>query len=86
MSVLVPILIVVLTVAVMEGVAYAFADYGLRLWPGAKGYAVWLAIVPILVLSLLNAAGVMAGKTAIAPLVDINRAVMHGLGTQAVAA
>lgn len=44
--------------------AYAFADYGVRLWPEAKGYAVWLAIVPILVLSLLNAAGVVAGKSA----------------------
>ena len=33
-----------------------------------------------------HTSGVMAGRAAIAPLVDINRAVMHGLGTQAVAA
>jgi amino acid transporter len=42
--------------------AYAFADYGIRLWPGAQGHAIWFAIVPIIALSLLNACGVVAGK------------------------
>lgn len=44
--------------------AYAFADYAVRLQPAAATYAVPLAIVPILVLSLLNACGVVAGKSA----------------------
>jgi basic amino acid/polyamine antiporter, APA family len=44
--------------------AYAFADYGLRLWPQAAPYAVWLAVGPIVALSLVNAAGVVAGKAA----------------------
>jgi amino acid transporter len=42
--------------------AYAFADYGLRLWPGWKGQVIWLAVAPILALSLLNMVGVVAGK------------------------
>src|SRR3990172_6883045 len=29
--------------------AYAFADYAVRLWPAAEGHAVWLAIGPILI-------------------------------------
>jgi basic amino acid/polyamine antiporter, APA family len=44
--------------------AYAFADYGVRHWPAAGPYAVWLAIVPIVALSLLNSCGVVAGKVA----------------------
>ena len=42
--------------------AYAFADYAVRLWPRRRANAVWLAIAPIVVLSLLNAIGVVAGK------------------------
>ena len=44
--------------------AYAFADYGLRLWPGLKDEAVWLTVTPVVALSLLNARGVVAGKLA----------------------
>jgi basic amino acid/polyamine antiporter, APA family len=44
--------------------AYAFADYGLRLWPGLQPQAVWLTIAPVAVLSLLNTRGVVAGKVA----------------------
>ena len=44
--------------------AYAFADYGLRLWPDWKNHVVWLTIAPIIALSLLNAVGVVAGKVA----------------------
>lgn len=42
--------------------AYAFSDYAVRLWPQAQHLAVWLVIAPIVVLSLLNAVGVIAGK------------------------
>jgi basic amino acid/polyamine antiporter, APA family len=42
--------------------AYAFADYGAQLWSGWNDYAVWLTIAPVVVLSLLNACGMMAGK------------------------
>jgi amino acid transporter len=44
--------------------AYAFADYGVRLWPAVKEQAIWLTLAPVVVLSLLNAAGVVAGKAA----------------------
>lgn len=43
--------------------AYAFADYGLRLWPGLEEYAVWLAVSAVVALSILNALGVVAGKS-----------------------
>ncbi|MGD9634387.1 MAG: APC family permease [Pirellulales bacterium] len=42
--------------------AYAFADYAVRLWPRLQVFSVWLAIAPILLLSLTNALGVVAGK------------------------
>jgi APA family basic amino acid/polyamine antiporter len=44
--------------------AYAFADYSMRLWPDAKPYAVWITMAPIVVLSLVNAAGIVLGKSA----------------------
>jgi amino acid transporter len=42
--------------------AYAFVDYGLRLWPALAQYSIWLVIAPVIALSVLNALGVMAGK------------------------
>jgi amino acid transporter len=42
--------------------AYAFADYGLRLWPALGNYSIWIVIAPVMVLSCLNAFGVVAGK------------------------
>jgi amino acid transporter len=42
--------------------AYAFADYGLRLWPALGNYSTWFVIAPVVVLSALNALGVVAGK------------------------
>ncbi len=42
--------------------AYAFADYGAHLWPAWNNYAGWLTIAPVVVLSVLNALGVVAGK------------------------
>jgi basic amino acid/polyamine antiporter, APA family len=42
--------------------AYAFADYGLRLWPWMKDETVWLTAAPVVAFSLLNACGVVAGK------------------------
>ncbi len=42
--------------------AYAFADYGLRLWPEWEEHAIWLVIAPVVVLSVINALGVMTGK------------------------
>lgn len=43
--------------------AYAFADYALRLWPKLQGAAVWITLAPIVLLSLTNAIGVVAGKS-----------------------
>src|SRR3954466_2821905 len=43
-------------------VAYAFADYGARLLPGVSASSVWLTISPIILFSVLNAFGVVAGK------------------------
>lgn len=42
--------------------AYAFADYGVRLWPEWSDATVWLAAAAVVALSLLNSFGVMAGK------------------------
>ncbi len=42
--------------------AYAFADYAVRLWPSWSEHALWLTIGPIVALSALNAAGIVAGK------------------------
>src|SRR3954471_1525454 len=42
--------------------AYAFADYGARLLPRVSPNSVWLTISPIVVFSVLNAFGIVAGK------------------------
>src|SRR3954454_1823132 len=42
--------------------AYAFADYAARLSPRASTYSLPLTIAPILLLSVLNAFGIVAGK------------------------
>jgi basic amino acid/polyamine antiporter, APA family len=42
--------------------AYAFADYGVALWGLDRAAAVWLAIGAVMVLSIVNLFGVMAGK------------------------
>jgi APA family basic amino acid/polyamine antiporter len=42
--------------------AYAFADYAVRAWPGWKSHGLLLTIAPIAVLSALNALGIVAGK------------------------
>jgi amino acid transporter len=42
--------------------AYAFADYGVRLWPSWETGAAWIAATPVVVLSALNALGLAAGK------------------------
>jgi basic amino acid/polyamine antiporter, APA family len=42
--------------------AYAFADYGVRLWPAWAGATAWLAGAAVVALSLLNSFGVVAGK------------------------
>jgi amino acid transporter len=44
--------------------AYAFADYGVAIWPSLRDSAVWLAVAAVVALSALNALGVVAGKTA----------------------
>jgi len=44
--------------------AYAFADYAVRLWPEWLEYAIWLTIAPVIALSLVNAVGVVVGKSA----------------------
>jgi amino acid transporter len=42
--------------------AYAFADYGVRLWPAVGNDSIWVVISPVIALSALNALGVVAGK------------------------
>src|SRR4051812_10519516 len=42
--------------------AYAFADYALRIWPSSSTHSLWLILTPIVALSALNAIGVVAGK------------------------
>ena len=44
--------------------AYAFADYGVRLAPDLQPRAIWLVIAPVVLLSILNAIGLVAGKIA----------------------
>src|SRR4051812_5333754 len=44
--------------------AYAFADYGARLFPRFDSSSVWITISPIIVFSVLNAFGIVAGKVA----------------------
>jgi amino acid transporter len=42
--------------------AYAFADYAARLWPACEKFAILLTAGSVVVLSLLNAFGIVAGK------------------------
>src|SRR5262249_41243103 len=42
--------------------AYAFADYALKLSPTWKEHMLWLTIGPVVALSALNGLGVVAGK------------------------
>jgi amino acid transporter len=44
--------------------AYAFADYGMKVWPAWSERSIWLTIAPVVGLSLVNAAGLIAGKFA----------------------
>ena len=44
--------------------AYAFADYGARLWDLPSGTTAWVAASAVLVLSLVNLAGVAFGRRA----------------------
>jgi amino acid transporter len=44
--------------------AYAFADYGMKIWPGWRAHDVWFAIAPVVALSALNAIGLVVGKLA----------------------
>jgi basic amino acid/polyamine antiporter, APA family len=64
--------------------AYAFADYSVRLWPNAKPYSVWITMAPIVMLSLVNAAGIVLGKSAqnvltVAKVIGIAALVVVGL-------
>lgn len=56
-------LTVVLTASI-GAMAYAFADYGARLWDLSPGVTVWLASAAVLALSLVNMVGVGVGKFA----------------------
>jgi amino acid transporter len=42
--------------------AYAFVDYGSAIWLHWREHAVWYAIAPIIALTAVNLAGVVAGK------------------------
>jgi amino acid transporter len=42
--------------------AYAFADYGMRLWRLPPEWLIWLVVAPVVALSVCNALGLMAGK------------------------
>src|SRR4051812_37378214 len=42
--------------------AYAFSDYSARLWPQTKSHPLFATIIPIILLSMLNAFGIVAGK------------------------
>jgi amino acid transporter len=44
--------------------AYAFADYAMRIWPDLKSLAIWLTLAPVIVLSSVNSLGVVVGKSA----------------------
>jgi amino acid transporter len=64
--------------------AYAFADYALRLWPAWEAQAVWLTLAPVIALSIVNAAGVIVGKSAqnvltVAKVIGIAALVIAGL-------
>jgi APA family basic amino acid/polyamine antiporter len=53
-------------VAILTGsiaaMAYAFADYGARLWGLEPGWGVWLAAAAVVAITLANLAGIAAGK------------------------
>jgi amino acid transporter len=64
--------------------AYAFADYALRLRPAWSASALWLTLGPIIALSALNFVGVMAGKVTqnvltVAKVVGLGGLVVAGL-------
>jgi basic amino acid/polyamine antiporter, APA family len=64
--------------------AYAFADYGEKLWSPLKDYDVLLTIAPVVALSAVNAIGIVVGKTAqnlltLAKVVGIGGLVVAGL-------
>jgi amino acid transporter len=71
--------------------AYVFADYGAEIWPAWKGFSVWAALAPIVVLTAVNAMGIVAGKWAqnllsvvkVAGLAAIAIAGMWAVGGQA---
>jgi amino acid transporter len=44
--------------------AYAFADYGMKVWPSWRGNDIWFAIAAVVALSTLNAIGLVVGKLA----------------------
>jgi amino acid transporter len=43
--------------------AYAFADYGVKLWSLSVGFTAWLAVSSVLALTLVNLLGMSAGKS-----------------------
>ncbi len=43
--------------------AYVFADYGARIWPAWKDHTVWAALAPIVILTIVNLNGIVAGKS-----------------------
>lgn len=55
-------LVVILTGSI-GAMAYAFADYGVKLWGLEAEAAVWLALAVVVVLSAINLLGVVVGKT-----------------------
>ena len=64
--------------------AYAFADYALRLRPAWDKSSLWLTLGPIVVLSALNVLGVVAGKVTqnvltVAKVVGLGGLVVAGL-------
>jgi amino acid transporter len=64
--------------------AYAFADYAIRLRPAWSESALWLTLWPILVLSALNLAGIIAGKVTqniltVAKVIGLSGLVIAGL-------
>lgn len=50
--------------ASIGAMAYALADYGSAIWPALGGSRPWLAVAAVLALSVVNALGIVAGKTA----------------------
>jgi amino acid transporter len=66
--------------------AYAFADYGVRLWPGAREHAILLTVTPVIVLSAMNMLGIVAGKwtqnvLTVAKVVGLTGLVLAGIFT-----